>query len=99
RAPRSDPSAGLRPALESGRGEPHGDAAAQGYSGTAARPAFQHSASRLSPRGAGAAPRPPAPTGVGAPPPQPPRMVEPSAGPAAPPVRGDRRPRIDKALS
>src|SRR5258706_13067495 len=89
RAPgaRAEPGAGLRPALESGHGEPNGDAAAQGYSGAAARPAFQHSASRVSPRGAGAAHGQPRP------------MVEPSPVAAAPPVRGDRRSRADNALS
>src|SRR5258706_11597405 len=73
RAPgaRAESGAGLRPALESGHSEPNGDAAAQGYSGAAARPAFQHSASRLSPRGVGAAHR------------QPRRMVEPSPGATA----------------
>ena len=50
-------------------------------------PALQHPAARLPSRGAGAAHR------------QPRRMVEPSAGAAAPPVRGHRRSRTDQAVS
>src|SRR6202022_3503139 len=67
-------------------GQPHGDAAAQGYSGAAARPAFQHSASCLSPRGAGGAHR------------QSRRLVQPSVGAAGPRFRALRRSRADKAL-
>ena len=59
----------------------------EGRSGAAARPAFQYSASGLSSRGAGGAHR------------QPCRMVQPSAGAAAPAVRGHRRSGIDKTLS
>ena len=81
-----NPALAYRPALESGVGQPHGDAAARGRSGAAARPAPQYSASRLSSRGAGGAHR------------QSRRMVQPSAGAAAPPVRGDRRSRTAETL-
>ena len=82
-----NPALAYRPALESGVGQPHGGAAARRRSGAAARPALQHPAAGVSPRGAGAAHR------------QSRRMGRASAGAAASPMRGDRRSRTDQALS